>query len=409
MATPLSLELLNHITESFGDSFYILDSDVFEDNCNKLLNAFRTYYPKTNIAYSYKTNYIPKLAKTIDRIGGYAEVVSDMEVDIALKAGIKPCRIIWNGPVKNPQKVQEILLNGGTVNIDSIRELESVYEMASSNSNEIFRIGLRINYDVEDDVLSRFGFDVDGDDFQKALSIVLKRPNLKLVNLQAHFAKRLPEFWTARAMGMLKAYEMLVDRYGIRAERLDIGGGIYGEMPDELRKQLGVEAYTFDDYAGRAAKTFAEHFRNKDSAPELFIEPGTAVAANCMRYVCRVESIKEIRGKAIATLNGSQKNISMSGLNPPVEVFHAGDKQIAMHDADLAGYTCIESDYLYKGLNGSLGIGDYIVFGSCGSYSVVMKPPFILPNVAIVDISDGDVEVIKRAETFDDLFHTFLF
>ena len=54
-------------------------------------------------------------------------------------------------------------------------------------------------------------------------------------------------------------------------------------------------------------------------------------------------------------------------------------------------------------------MGDFVVIENCGSYSLVMKPPFILPNFAVLDINDDKIEVIKRAETFDDLFHTFSF
>lgn len=38
-----------------------------------------------------------------------------------------------------------------------------------------------------------------------------------------------------------------------------------------------------------------------------------------------------------------------------------------------------------------------------------MKPPFILPNFPVLDISGDQVEVIKSQETFDDIFHTFNF
>ena len=48
-----------------------------------------------------------------------------------------------------------------------------------------------------------------------------------------------------------------------------------------------------------------------------------------------------------------------------------------------------------------------VVFENCGSYSLVMKPPFILPNFPVLDISEGKTEVIKRAETFEDIFHTY--
>jgi Pyridoxal-dependent decarboxylase, C-terminal sheet domain. len=82
----------------------------------------------------------------------------------------------------------------------------------------------------------------------------------------------------------------------------------------------------------------------------------------------------------------------------------------AYNDLDFAGFTCIESDYLYRGYSGPLTVGDYVIFSNVGSYSIVFKPPFILPNFAIVEVHEsGSVETIKRAETYDDLFQTYTF
>ena len=332
-----------------------------------------------------------------------------MELEIALRSGVHPSHIIWNGPVKNERKVKELLLTGGTVNIDSIYEIDNICEIAQSYPDHLLNIGIRLNYDVGDNVLSRFGFDVDGEDFDTVLRSIKKRPNIHLINLQAHFAKRAPEYWTARAEGMLKAYDRVVTEYGIMPERLDIGGGIYGKMPEGLRTQLGIGKISYDDYALKAAALFADHFKDNVAPPYLFIEPGSAVAGDCMRFVSRIETIKNVRGKTIATANGSQKNISMSGINPPMEIVAGGRNQTVVENCDIVGFTCIEGDVLQKDYNGLLAVGDYVVIGNCGSYSLVMKPPFILPNVPVLDINRDNVEVIKRAETFDDLFHTFSF
>lgn len=409
MPKVLTTELLNSLSERFGNAFYLLESESFEQNYRELTEAFKSYYSKFNIAYSYKTNYTPKLVQIVDRLGGYAEVVSDMELEIALRSGVTPSRIIWNGPVKNEKKVKELLLTGGTVNIDSIYEIDNIREIAYAYPDYILNVGVRLNYEVGDGVLSRFGFDVDGEDFDNVLQFIKNTPNLHLINLQAHFAKRAPEYWTARAEGMLKAYERVVTEYGLKPDRLDIGGGIYGKMPESLRLQLGIGEITYDDYASRAAKLFADHFKDDPDGPWLFIEPGSAVAGDCMRFVSRIETIKTVRGKMIATVIGSQKNISMSGINPPMEVIAGGREQAVVEDTDIAGFTCIEGDVLQKNYSGPLAIGDYIVIGNCGSYSLVMKPPFILPNFPVLDINGENIEVIKRAETFDDLFHTFSF
>lgn len=404
----LTKEILDDISSKYGNSFYILDSDVFECNYKALTDAFTKYYPNFNIAYSYKTNYVPKLVKIVDRLGGFAEVVSDMEMNIALKAGVRAERIIWNGPVKNKEGLKELLLAGGTANADSVSEFEYIKEIAKNNPEKILNIGIRCNYEVGDGVLSRFGVDTKSEDYDIILSGIKETGNIRLIGLQAHFAKRLPEYWTKRAEGMLKAYEKASEKYDLKPERLDIGGGIYGSMPDTLRTQLKVEKTCFDDYAVRAAKMFAEYFKDKEDAPVLLAEPGTAIAADSMRYVCRIETIKTVQGRTIASANGSQKNISLSGINPPMEIISCGEGK-DYDDADIAGYTCIESDYLFKGYSGKLGVGDYLVFGNCGSYSLVMKPPFIFTNVPVLDISEGNIEVIKRAETFDDLFATYTF
>jgi diaminopimelate decarboxylase len=405
----LSKEILNDISSIYGDSFYILDSDVFENNYQALTSAFTKYYPNFNIAYSYKTNYVPKLVKIVDRLGGYAEVVSDMEMQTALKAGVPYERIIWNGPVKNKENLKSFLLQGGTANVDSPAEFEYIKEIATNNLDKELNIGIRCNYEVGDGVLSRFGVDIDSEDFDYILSEIKVIHNINLIGLQAHFAKRSPEYWTKRTEGMFRAYKHVREKYGFKVKRLDIGGGIYGDMPETLRTQLKVEKTCFEDYAVRSAKLFAEYFNDIEDAPTLLVEPGTAIAADSMRYVCRVETIKTVRGKTIASANGSQKNISLSGLNPPMEVIVGGDKQETYEDVDIAGYTCIESDYIYKGYSGKLGIGDYLVYSNCGSYSLVMKPPFIFTNVPVLDISKDEVEVIKRAETFEDLFTTYTF
>ena len=403
----LNYSLLQSLSDKYGNAFYLLESPTFEKNYEELEAAFKKYYPKFNIAYSYKTNYIPELVKIVDRHGGCAEVVSDMEAEIALRSGVAPERIVWNGPIKNYVKVEELLFKGSLINIDSIDELDYIIDFSQKYPENSFRVGLRCNFDVGDSVVSRFGFDTAGDDFKKALERISNSQNVNLVSLQAHFAKRKPEYWIKRTEGMLDVYKMVHDIYGLSPEIIDLGGAIYGHMPDSLRNQLEIESVTFDDYASRSAKLVADYFKDKTDTPYLFVEPGSAIAGNSMRFVGRVETIKSVRGKYIATVLGSQKNISMSGINPPMEVISKSDSDEVYKDIDLAGYTCIESDFLYKGYSGKLAVGDYVVFSNCGSYSIVMKPPFIFPNFPVIDIYSD--KLIKRAEVFDDIFKTYVF
>ena len=397
--------MIEQLRKEYGDAFYLLDSEQYRSNFIELCDTFRKNYSNFNIAYSYKTNYTPRLCKIVNELGGYAEVVSEMELEIALRVGVKPNRIIWNGPIKNPKKLEEFIVAGGTDNIDSVEELEVVKDIAERHPNKTLNLGIRCNYEVNDGVVSRFGFDVESEGFKNVLAFVTSTPNVHFINFQCHFAKRQIEYWPARAKGMVE----LIDRLGIIPERIDIGGGLFGKMADSLKAQFTNEIPDYQAYAEAAARVFAEYFADKDVKPELLIEPGSAVVGDCMKFVGTVKTIKNIRGKWFATILGSQKNISMTGINPPMEVIAMGGEQKEYENMDMVGFTCIEGDVLYHNYNGKLAHEDAIVIGNCGSYSLVMKPPFILPNFPVLDICGEKTEVIKRGEVFDDLFHTFNF
>ena len=398
-------KVVESLRSNSGDAFYLLDSDQFISNFNELKETFTHIYPHFNIAYSYKTNYTPKFCRIVKDLGGYAEVVSEMELEIAKRIGCDANKIIWNGPIKNYEIMDSFLCAGGTVNIDSIEEMAYVKKIASNHLDKMIHIGIRCNYDVNDGVVSRFGFDIDSDDFAKALSFIQNTSNIKLINFQCHFAKRQVEYWPARAQGMVD----LIDRLGVIPERIDIGGGLFGKMEDSLKVQFKAHIPTYQEYALAAAQVFADYFNNKNIKPELLIEPGSALVGDCMKFLATVKTIKDVRGKKFATVLGSQKNISMSGVNPPIEIIAMGQEQKEYKDLDIVGFTCIEGDVLYHNYTGKLAHEDAVIISNCGSYSLVMKPPFILPNFPVLDICGNQVEVIKRGETFSDLFRTFSF
>ena len=401
-------EKINEICKIYGDAYYLLDSEQFRKNFIELKESFSRIYPNFNIAYSYKTNYTPKFCRIVNELGGYAEVVSDMEMEIALRIGVSPEKIIWNGPYKNLKKVEELLLIGGTVNLDSEYELPFIEELAKQYPQKTLNIGIRCNFEINDNVISRFGFDINSKEFKNALMLTKKYPNLYLIGLQCHFATRALKTWKPRVEKMLDLLESLK----ITPDHIDLGGGLFGKMDENLKKQFDTEIPSYDDYAKEVAVVFSEQFKNKTKQPLMLIEPGSALVGDCMKFVSRVVNIKNVRGKSIATLLGSIYNINptLNTKNPPLTILKSKNKSFKYEDLDFGGFTCIESDYLYKHYKGELAVGDIVVFGNVGSYSVVLKPPFILPNFPVLDIcNEKEIEVIKRQEYFDDIFHTFKF
>lgn len=405
----LSYALLREIEQEQEGAYYLLDTEQFSQNYRELLEAFRLYYPNTYIAYSYKTNYIPRLCQLVNELGGYAEVVSGMEYEITKRLNIPTNKVHFNGPYKDAEAVEEIILGGGCVNLDDYIEVPAVIKIAEEHPEKTIRIGIRCNFKINDGVTSRFGFDVTKPEFQNLLKTLSSKRNIEIAGIQCHYACRALNTWQPRAEGICKLYD---DMHSDSIEHIDLGGGLFGKMKDSLKAQFDTQIPTYSEYAKEVAASIAKHFSNSTNKPNLFIEPGSALVGDAMKFVAPVVSIKDIRGKAIATLQGSVYNINptLNKKNPPITVFSDNTKkQDDYVDLDFAGYTCIEGDYLYKGYNGKLGLNDLVVFDNVGSYSIVLKPPFILPNFPVIELRDGGKLVIKRKETFDDIFQTYEF
>ncbi len=406
----MDFNLLDKLSIEYGESFYLLDSNVFSSNYDQFLFEFRRIYQNTHIGYSYKTNYIPRLCQILNDKGGYAEVVSEMEYDLALKVGVDYDKIIVNGPYKTKNTLKKFLFNGSIVNLDSIREIEFVLEIAEESRSRDFAVGIRTNFDIRDDNFSRFGIDVNSPLFDTWISKLKQASNIKVEGIHCHFPNRDLESYVYRAEEILNLVDIVFDEH---PKYIDIGGGFFGKMHQDLKDQFSCSVPEFREYAEVIATRFEKKYRSlsDESKPILFLEPGSALVANSMKFVAKIIEIKEVRGRNIAMSTGSKFNIGLlsSKVNMPMTVYGANDNESKDFELiDISGFTCIESDYLYKGYSGKLNRDDYIVFDNVGSYSVVFKPPFILPNVPIIEVNK-DNTLIKRKETTEDIFKTFIF
>ena len=334
-----------------------------------------------------------------------------MELWLAQNIGVKSNKIYYNDPYKKPEYIEEAMLSGVHVNLDAEYEIEIVHKIAEKHPEHLFEIGLRCNIDIGQEEPSRFGFDVASGALKKAIEIIESTKNVTVTGLHCHIPFRTLKSYEQRAEEMDKILNMFPDHH---FSYISMGGGYMGEIDDQMKAQFDFTPPNFEDYAGIVAGFMKKRYEKETDKPVLIIEPGSAMVANAMKYVTKVLNIKHVRDLQIASLTGStfQMNPSVKNMNRPIKVYGVPDsagRRESCRNLYMAGYTCIESDYLYKGYNGELGVGDYVVFGNVGSYSVVMKPPFILPDIAILEIQDdGEIRVWKEAQKVEDIFCQFV-
>ena len=106
------------IKKEYGFPAYIFDSDRFCENYRLLTEGMSAAYAPYRAAYSYKTNYTPRIVSLVRSLGGMAEVVSGMEYALARRVGNAPENILFNGPCKGEDGIAA-LLDGACVIIDN--------------------------------------------------------------------------------------------------------------------------------------------------------------------------------------------------------------------------------------------------------------------------------------------------
>ncbi len=401
----LTRERLDALTERFGCPLYLFEEAAFLENARRLEQAMQSYYGKYRIAYSFKTNYTPYICRSVQEIGAYAEVVSGMEYELAKRIGFSDGEILFNGPCKG-EAGEAAFLSGSMLQVDSLDELARLCALAGEHPAQQFRIGLRVNIDVGQGFVSRFGLDEAG--LAQAFRMVSPVPNLTVIGLHCHISRcRSQAAWRARMETMLALADRFFD--GPPAY-LNLGSGMFGSMEPALASQFD-HVPDYEDYALATAALMTEHYRGQEG-PWLITEPGTTLVSRYVDCISRVQAIKTVRGRHFAVLDTGihvlGETCTLKQL--PVRVVSGGRPQQRYDAIDLTGYTCLEQDVMFRAFSGQLAVGDYVIFGNVGGYSNVLKPPFIQPNCAMAAHTDRDDYVLmKRAETGEDLLRTYVF
>lgn len=407
----LSDSFVKKLCEKYGSPLYLFDEAGFIRNYNNLINSFRKIYSKYNIAYSYKTNYAPFICNRVKELGGYAEVVSGMEYQLAKKIGYKNEKIIFNGPVKGAELLEHLDM-GGIVNIDNMDELKIVLAHAKANAGKHYKLAIRVNIDIGQNFISRFGIDADNGDLDNAFFLLNKINNISIVGIHCHVGRsRSILSWEKRVEKMFG----LVDRFFTEEPQfIDLGSGMNSVMEPALAQQFGDNIPSFEEYADCVAQAFLNKYGDLpiEKQPELITEPGTTLISGQMSFLSTVLSIKKVRGKIFVTFDGSGGNMGdICHLKQlPMTIHHYAGEQNEVANADFVGYTCLEHDVMYREFSGKISVGDIVEFRNVGSYSNVFKPPFIYPNCCIVAIDENNSsQIIKRREDMEYIFETYEF
>ena len=141
------------IAKQFGTPSYVYSYDKIKNNINNFKKKFKTINPL--ICFSVKSNSNLKILSLVNKFGLGADVVSKGELIRALKAKIKPEKIVFSGVGKTIDELKlaiskKILL----INAESENEIIEIEKIAKKNNKKI-NIGVRLNPDTDAKTLKK--------------------------------------------------------------------------------------------------------------------------------------------------------------------------------------------------------------------------------------------------------------
>ncbi len=383
--------------------YYYIDEKKLDSDIRMLKEAMEKAWGENVIpSYSVKTNALPWLLDHVRKQGLYAEVVSETEADLAARLGFPFSHMIYNGPIKDRDTFEKILLAGGMVNMDSSQEPVWLKELAEAHPNQVFPVGVRVNFDIQpriprevlaDEEGSRFGYCYENGELEKVIDRIRNIPNARLAGLHLHSSTKSR---SVQVFGALAAMAVqIAAEYELELSYVDMGGGYFGgraDMPD------------YRDYMPVIAAELKKGFDPAKTA--LIAEPGVSLISGSFSFVTSVKDVKHIREHVYVVTDGGRVN-----LNPQVTRRSYPHHMVYMEQPAtererlvsqmICGYTCMEYDRLFEEKDApALQPGDLVVYETAGGYTLCLNPLFIryLPAV-IVGQRDGSTFVAREPWT----------
>lgn len=394
-----SVELI----EQYGSPLYVTNEERLRANFRRYKDAF----PNADLYYAAKANANFTILKIMADEGAGADVFSDGELYMALLAGIPKEKVLFNGNSKSDSELLMAVKTGVRVTLDSLDELRTLSKIAK-NEGAVVDISFRVNPDVSPDThpkistgLKTSKFGVPHGEVVRAYKEAIDLPGVNPVGIHCHIGSQILDI-TPFAEAMTKMMDLVeqVSRLGAKLEFVDVGSGL------GIPYEKGIDVPTPQDLADLILPIFNERCKAEGISPKLVLEPGRYVAADSTVLLTTVNTMKDAAKKFVGVDAGFNLMIRPAMYDSYQHVVVANKADAPVKDIySIAGPICETGDILAHDRElPEIEKGDIIAVLDAGAYGFSMSSQYNgRVRCAEVLVNDGDVDVIRKRETYDDL------
>lgn len=403
------------LAKEYGTPLVVYDVSQIRNQIRAFKKVFEEEQVKYAVSYASKAFASIAMYQVANGEGAYTDVVSAGELYTAMKANFPMERVSFHGNNKSKEELERAVKNHvGKIMIDNFYEIDLLSQVLEEQDSEI-NVMLRITpgisahtheYDQTGQVDSKFGFDLESGQADKALQEVLKNQRMHMLGIHAHIGSQIFEL-----NGFEMAAAKLVDiaaswrkNYDYTAQIINVGGGFgikYVQEDHPLKPEEFVKAIV---------KTIKdEATKHNFPIPEIDIEPGRSIVGPAGYNLYKVGSMKKIPGLVpyVAVDGGMGDNIRPALYQAKYETVLANDPQRkASQEFHVAGKYCESGDILADAKLPLLKAGDILAMLDTGAYGYSMASNYNRnPRPAVVFAEDGKAQVVIRRESLEDLVH----
>ena len=378
--------------------FYVYSYKKMRRNYQTFLKKFKKVNPL--ICFSVKSNSNVSLISELGRLGSGADVVSEGELMKALKAKIKPSKIVFSGVGKTEDELRfaikkRVLL----INIESESEAKLI-DKISRKMKRTTSIGIRINPGVDANTLSKIStgkinskFGLPKLNFLNFCRNFNKFKNLKIKGISVHIGSQITSVGPYKKT--LNVLYKIIKSSRIDFEYIDLGGG-FGIPYQNKEREIDIGSYS----------RLVNKFKKKLNCKIIF-EPGRFIIGNVGTLISKIVFIKKNGNKNFIILDAGMNDFMRPALynarHNIIPVLKL--KKKINGNVEFVGPICESTDTFVKYKSYSLlNENNLVAITNVGAYGSSLSSNYnTRPLASEILVKKGKVKIIRKRQKISDI------
>ena len=386
------------LARKFNTPIYCYSLIKIKENILNLKHHFKKIDPL--ICYAVKANTNISILKEIKNHNLGADVVSIGELMKALKAGIKPKRIVFSGVGKTSAEIEyAVNKNILLINAESRSEILEIEKIAK-RKRRVVNIGIRLNPNTDAQTISQIStgkkenkFGVDQKIFLQLVNYLKNSKYLSLKCLSVHIGSQILNHKPYK--NMLNIIDKVIKKSDYNFEYIDLGGGMGIDYAHNNSK-LDLNRYSQD----------INKFLKKNNSKIIF-EPGRSIIGNSAILITKIIYIKEGYKKDFVILDAAMNDLMRPALYGAKHRIIPTKKtrKTSKKNYEFVGPICESTDkFSSEKKFQKLDEKDFIVICDVGAYGTSLASNYnVRPKPIEILIKGSKIQVISKRQKLSEL------